>query len=74
MGKGPVLISIVNTLEEDIMIDSPHFEETENINYISDMKFTTSVIWDNEHLSFLCEELRTDHLNREETVSRYQNL
>jgi hypothetical protein len=76
VGKGPVLISIVNTLEEDTMIDSPHFEleETENINYVSDMKFTTSVIWDNKHLSLLCEELRTYHLNREETVSRYQNL
>lgn len=53
------------------MIDSPHFEleETENVNDVSIMKFTTSVIWYSKHLSLLCEELRTDHLNREEKVS-----
>jgi hypothetical protein len=51
LGKRPALICIVNTLEEDNMIDSPHFElkETENVNDFSVMKFTTSVIWDSKH-------------------------
>jgi hypothetical protein len=71
VGKGPVLICIVNTLEEDTVIDSLHFEleETENVNDVSVIKFTTSVIWDSKHLSLVCEELRTDHPNREERVS-----
>lgn len=57
MGKVPILICIVNTLDEDTMIDSPHFEleETENINDVSVIKFTTSAIWDSKHLFLLCE-------------------
>ena len=53
------------------MIDSMHFklEETENVNDVSVTKFTTSVIWDSKHSSLLYEDLRTDHLNREERVS-----
>jgi len=71
VGKGAALICIVNTLEEDTMIDSLHFEfeETENVCDVSVMKFTTSVIWVTKHLSLLCEALRTNHLNREERVS-----
>jgi hypothetical protein len=43
VGKGPALICIVNSLEEDIMIDSLHFElkETENIYDVCVLKFTT---------------------------------
>jgi hypothetical protein len=71
VGKGPALICIVNTLEEDTMIDSLSFEleETENVFDVSVMKFTTSVIWVSKHLSLLCEALRTNHLTREESVS-----
>ena len=58
--KGYSVTSIVNTLEEDITIDSPHveLEETENVNDFSVMIFTTSVFWDSKDLSILCEELK----------------
>jgi hypothetical protein len=71
VGKEPVLICIVNTLEENTVIDSPHFEleETQNVKDVSVMKFTTSVFWDSKHLSLLYEELKTNHLNREERVT-----
>jgi hypothetical protein len=61
----------VNTVEEDTVIDSLHFEleETENVNDVSVIKFTTSVIWDSKHMSLVREELRTDHPNRKERVS-----
>ena len=54
------MTSIVNTLEEDITIDSPHveLEETENVSDVSVMIFTTSVFWDSKDLSILCEELK----------------
>jgi hypothetical protein len=61
---------IVNTLQEDITIDSPHGElqETENDNDATIVIFTTAVV-ENSNRLFKLRELRVDHLNSEERVS-----
>ena len=69
--NGYCVTSIVNTLEEDITIDSPHveLEEIGNDHDATIMTCTTAVAEDSKRLSKLREELRVDHLNSEERVS-----
>jgi hypothetical protein len=63
--------STLNTLGDDISVDSPHVELEEIENDYDDivLMFSNSVVEDNSRLFKLCEELRTDHLNSEERVS-----
>ena len=68
---GYCVTSIVNTLGEEITIDSPFVELEEIENGCDDavLIFSNSVAEDGNRLSKLCKELRTDHLNGEERVS-----
>ena len=69
--NGFCVTSIVNMLEVDITIDSPHveLEEIENDPDDTALIFSNSVIEDSTRLHKLHDKLRTDHLNSEERVS-----
>jgi hypothetical protein len=62
----------VNTLEEDVTIEAPpvELEETEEPTQSEAMIFVTTLVEDETRLSKLRKELRTDHLNSKERVSR----
>ena len=58
----------MNTLEEDITIDSPHIElkEIKNDSDDTSLMFLKSVVEDGTWLCKLHDKLRIDHLNSEE--------
>jgi hypothetical protein len=68
---GACITSIVNTLEEDVTLDTPfvELEEIEEPIHSEAMIFTTMIVEDETRLSKLRKELRTDDLNSEERVS-----
>jgi hypothetical protein len=69
--NGYCIMSIVNTLGEDIATDFPHVELEEIEHDYNDtvLLFSNSVVEDGSRLSKLHDELRTDHLNSEERAS-----
>jgi len=69
--NGYCITSIVNTLEMDITIDSPHVELEEIEDDCNDaaLMFTSSEVETKDRLSKLRDELRTDHLSNVERDS-----
>jgi hypothetical protein len=69
--EGVCITNIVNTLEEDVTIDTPlvELEEIEEPVQSEVLIFVTTLVEDEIRLSKLCKELRTDHLSGEERVS-----
>jgi hypothetical protein len=69
--NGYCVTSIVNTLEEDITIDSPHveLEEIEDDPNDTALIFLNFVNENSTRLRKLHDELRTNYLNSEERVS-----
>jgi hypothetical protein len=69
--NGLCVISVINTLEEDVTIESPHvqLEERESTDESAFLIFSSTIVEDESRLSKFRHDLRTDHLNSEERVS-----
>jgi len=69
--NGKCITSIVNTMEEDITLDSPQvlLEAVDDSDEAMTLIQTTVLVKVAGRLSRLREQLRTDHLNEEERVS-----
>jgi hypothetical protein len=68
--NGYCITSVVNTLEREITIDSPHveLEEIEDECDEAVLMFPSSEVETSDRLSKLRDELRTDHLSNEERI------